>query len=267
MKKYKYLVVDYDGTLVNDDKKVTPKTLKAINDFAKRGGVFVVCTGRMTKGIDHFLKAEGLNCLLASFNGAEFRDIGSDELLYQKPIDNATCIKCFKILEEYGVSGQCYPNGEYVVAKETERTIAYSNMMRIKPNYQNPVSKFLIESKNSSPKILVYDSKEKLDLVEERLKRELTECEVIRSFSEHIDINLKGVSKGNAIKMIADYYGITVEDIIAVGDAGNDIPMLESAGFPIAMGNALLHVKEICKAVCPDNNSDGIAYIIEKYCI
>lgn len=267
MKKYKYLVVDYDGTLVNDDKKITPKTLKAVNDFVSRGGVFVVCTGRMTKGIDHYLKDAGLNSLLASFNGAEFSDINSGEVLFEKPIDNETCVKCFKILEEYGVSGQCYPNGEYVVQRETERTIAYSNMMKIKPNYQNPVSEFLIKTKNCSPKILVYDSKEKLDLVENPLKTSLINCEVIRSFSEHIDINLKGVSKGNAIKMIADYYGVTTEGIIAVGDAGNDIPMLKTAGFPIAMGNALPFVKEVCKEVCPDNNSDGIAYIIEKYCI
>ena len=140
-------------------------------------------------------------------------------------------------------------------------------MMKIKPNYQNPVSEFLISTKNCSPKILVYDSKEKLDLVENALKTNLTNCEVIRSFSEHIDINLKGVSKGNAIKMIADYYGVTTEDIIAVGDAGNDIPMLKTAGFPIAMGNALPFVKDACKEVCPDNNSDGIAHIIEKYCI
>ena len=267
MKKYKYLVVDYDGTLVNDDKKITPKTIKAVNDFAKRGGVFVVCTGRMTKGIEHFLKDEGLNCLLASFNGAEFTDISSGKVLFQKPIDNETCIKCFKILEKYGVSGQCYPNGKYVVAKETERTIAYSNMMKINANYHNPVSEYLINSKETSPKILVYDSKENLDLVESELRSNLTNCEVIRSFSEHIDINLKGVSKGNALKIIADYYGTTLDDIIAVGDAGNDIPMLKTAGLPIAMGNALPHVKEICKAVCPDNNSDGIAYIIENYCI
>ena len=267
MKKYKYLVVDYDGTLVNDDKKITPKTLKAVNDFVNRGGVFVVCTGRMTKGIDYKLKNAGLNCLLASFNGAEFSDITSGGVLYQKPIDNKTCIKCFKILEKYDVSGQCYPNGEYVVAKETERTIAYSNMMGVKANYQNPVSKYLADNNLSSPKILVYDSKENLDLVENELKSSLLECEVIRSFSEHIDINLKGVSKGNAIKMIADYYGVTVNDIIAVGDAGNDIAMLETAGFPIAMGNALDIVKKVCKAECPDNNSDGIKFIIDNYCI
>ena len=267
MKKYKYLVCDYDGTLVNDEKKITPKTLEAINEFVKRGGVFVVCTGRMTKGIDHYLKDAGLNCLLASFNGAELSEISTGKVLYQKQIDNATCIKCFKILEEYGVSGQCYPNGKYVVAKQTDRTIAYSKMMGVDATYYNPVSEYLLKTKQQSCKILVYDSKEKLDLVESRLKEELTECIVIRSFSEHIDINLKGVSKGDAINIIAEYYGVTANDVIAVGDAGNDLPMLKTAGFPIAMGNALDFVKKECKVICPDNNNDGIKYIIDNYCI
>ena len=70
MKKYKVVVSDYDGTLINDSREITPKTLKAINDFAIRGGYFVVCTGRMTTGINHYLKKYNLNI----FAGRRRRD-------------------------------------------------------------------------------------------------------------------------------------------------------------------------------------------------
>ena len=266
-KKYKYLVCDYDGTLINDDKVITPKTLKAINDFVGRGGVFVVCTGRMTSGIDHLLQGAGLNCLLASYNGAELIEIQSKKVLYREPIDTKTCIECYKIIEEYGVNGQCYPNNKYVVAKQTPRTDFYAKTMGVEAEYHSPISEYLAQTQSDSSKILINDDSEKLDKIYPVLKSKITSCEVIRSNPEHIDINKKGITKGNACKLIANYYGVTTDDLIGVGDASNDIAMLKAVGFPIAMGNAFENVNSICKFTCPDNNSDGIKYIIDNFCI
>jgi hydroxymethylpyrimidine pyrophosphatase-like HAD family hydrolase len=55
--------------------------------------------------------------------------------------------------------------------------------------------------------------------------------------------------------------------VLAVGDAGNDIPMLKSAGFSVAMGNASDEVKSLCNAVTKNNNNDGIKYLIDNYCV
>jgi HAD superfamily hydrolase (TIGR01484 family) len=114
MKKYKYLVVDYDGTLVNDDKKITPKTLKAVNDFVSRGGVFVVCTGRMTKGIDHYLKGAGLNCLLASFNGAVLTDVKTGEELFRKGLTQELAKKIVADIKDSKLKVQASIQGEQV---------------------------------------------------------------------------------------------------------------------------------------------------------
>lgn len=267
LKKYKYLVCDYDGTLVNDDKIITPNTLVAINDFISRGGVFVVCTGRMTTGIDHILKKAGLNCLLASFNGAELIDIKNDKVLYRNPIDNQTCLKILSMLEGMDINVQCYPNNQYMVKKETDKTKIYAKNSGVNVVIEKDIKGYYEKNGVDSSKILIYDESEKLDKLFPILLSELVDCEVVRSNKEQIDLNKKGISKGLAIKLIADYYGATTNDIIAVGDAGNDMAMLKSCGLPIAMGNASKEVKEVCKAVCPDNNSDGIKYVIDNYCI
>lgn len=268
MKKYKLLVCDYDGTLVDDNKNVSKATLDSINGFIERGGIFVVCTGRMTSGIDYLLKGFGLNCLLASFNGAELVDLKTDKVLYRYPIDNKTCIEVFKFLENYkDLNVQCYPGRVFMAREENEWTKWYSKVMKTEVVIKNPVSEYLEESKASSNKILVFDDSKKLDRVFLPLKEKFSNLEVIRSNDVQIDINLKNVNKGTACENIAKYFSLSVDDVLAVGDAGNDIPMLKSAGFSVAMGNASDEVKNLCDAVTKDNNSDGIKFLIDKYCI
>ena len=121
MKKFKVVVSDYDGTLVNDSKKITPKTLKAINDFTSRGGIFIVCTGRMTTGIDHYLKDYNLNCLLASYNGGELIDLKTNEVLYSYPRDTKTCYEVFNLFEKLNITGHCYDNGTFVSKRGDKR--------------------------------------------------------------------------------------------------------------------------------------------------
>ena len=267
MKKYKVVVSDYDGTLINDSREITPKTLKAINDFAIRGGYFVVCTGRMTTGINHYLKKYNLNILLASYNGGELTDLNSGKVYYSKPIDTDICYQVFKKFEELGIYGHCYDKGTFVSAKGNKRIDFYQKMQGTEPIIVDKVSDYILKNKVSSVKLLAFDDKEKLDKHYLEIKNAFPMLEVLRSNDLQIDINLKGVTKGKSLHFIADVLGVEFDDILAVGDAGNDLPMLNEATFSVAMGNAEERVKAVCDAVTLDNNSDGIAKLIEDYCI
>lgn len=267
MKKYKVIVSDYDGTLVNDKKEITPKTLKAIEEFIVGGGTFVVCTGRMTTGIDHYLKKYNLKCLLATYNGGELTDLSSGKTLYSYPIPTEISYRLFKKFEELGIYGHCYDKGTFVSLASDTRIEYYQKMQGTTPIIVDKISDYIIKNNVLSVKLLAFDDKEKLDANFLEIKNSFPELEVIRSNDEQIDINLKGVSKGNSLNFIAKELGVEVSEILAVGDAGNDLPMLKVAGFSVAMGNASEDIKKVCDAVTIDNNSDGIAYLIEKYCI
>ena len=130
-----------------------------------------------------------------------------------------------------------------------------------RPN-EKPVNKT-----DEKPKIKTKEDKYPPNYFEDLKNTFKDRCNVVRSNDLQIDINAKGVSKGSAVKTIGKLCGVSVNEIICVGDAGNDIPMLEVAGFPIAVANAQDNVKQICKEVVVDNNNDAIKYIIEKYCI
>jgi Cof subfamily protein (haloacid dehalogenase superfamily) len=79
---------------------------------------------------------------------------------------------------------------------------------------------------------------------------------------EVMDVN---GNKGNALKIMAEYYGISLADTVAIGDNFNDIPMLKVAGFSIAMGNADPAVKQLCNFVTLSNAENGVSYAIDKF--
>jgi len=88
---------------------------------------------------------------------------------------------------------------------------------------------------------------------------------VVRSAPFFLEILNKNSNKGNGVAMLADYLGIASTEVICVGDAGNDIHMLEYAGLSVAMGNAFDDIKAIADYVTHSNEDDGVAHVIEKF--
>ena len=89
--------------------------------------------------------------------------------------------------------------------------------------------------------------------------------EIVSSESDGIDITLKNVSKGNAVKILANYYNLSLDNIAVFGDNDNDISMLNVTKNSFAMGNATEEVKNIANFVIDSNNEDGVAKAIKKY--
>lgn len=73
----------------------------------------------------------------------------------------------------------------------------------------------------------------------------------------------KGATKANAIKILIDYLKINKEEVIAIGDGGNDIPMFEIAGYKVVMGNANEYVKSKADYITDTNNNNGVAKALE----
>lgn len=267
MKRYEILITDFDGTLLKDDRTISKETVNAIIDFEKRGGKFVINTGRTKSAIDKIICEYGIKPLLLSANGAEFSNLQTGETLFNKSIPSVLAYEFVKFVENLGLYVFYYPENNFVVAYGNVRSDRYQVNGKIECEIHNPVSEYIKFCEKSTPKLLVFDDKEKLDKHFLTIKNKFQNLEVIRSNDFQIDVNLKGVSKGTGVKEVAKYFGLTENEVIGVGDAGNDIPMLEVVGMPIAVQNAQENVKSICKKTVPSNNDDGIKFIIENYCI
>ena len=115
-------------------------------------------------------------------------------------------------------------------------------------------------------KIMFIDHPEKLDKAIEKLPSWLYEkYNVVRSADHFLEILPKEVDKGLGLVMLADKLGIKIEETIGVGDAGNDLNLIKSAGLGVAMGNAFDFVKEAADYVAKTNEEDGVAEVINKF--
>lgn len=267
MKKGKILISDFDGTFLRDDDTISSGNITAVKNFIKRGGIFVLSTGRMTAGVDHYLKNCGIKCLVSAFNGAEIVDLKDGKVLYKNAINNQTCVKVFELIESLKVDALGYFGDKIIVRKGTKYKDFYCKKSGVDAIEVESLSKYYKDNGLDSCKIHVLDDKEVIDNAFEPLKSTFKDLEVVRSEDIRIDITLKGVSKGEACKFISNYYGVDIGDIIAVGDARNDISMLKTVGFPIVVENAYEDVKGFGKIIAPSNNDDAIKYIIDNYCI
>jgi Cof subfamily protein (haloacid dehalogenase superfamily) len=86
----------------------------------------------------------------------------------------------------------------------------------------------------------------------------------MRSAPFFLEVTRKNVNKGNALAKLVEQLGLTAANVMAIGDQGNDLSMIEYAGTGVAMGNAIDSVKTAAQHITTDNDHDGVAQAIEK---
>ena len=115
-------------------------------------------------------------------------------------------------------------------------------------------------------KVMMIDPAEILDPAIEKLPKDLYEkYSVFKSAEFFLEFTNKEVDKGLGLKKLGEYLGIAKDEMIACGDAGNDLSMVKYAGMGVAMGNATNDVKEIANYITLSNDEDGIAKVTEKF--
>jgi Cof subfamily protein (haloacid dehalogenase superfamily) len=146
---------------------------------------------------------------------------------------------------------------------------------RVNPAYQTETAK-LFEPDKLAPidtwldcdvtKILLQGPDECLTEIREKMQEDFPgHLAMAQSENGLLQIMAGCVSKGNALRLVCEHYGIPLQKTIAVGDAPNDIDMLRSAGIGIAMGDAPNRVKEAADYITMRNDDDGVADALEKF--
>lgn len=268
--KNKILITDYDGTLALPDGTVSQHTCEVIKEFVAHGGTFIICTGRMKTSILPIARSITGNGYVISFNGAEISKIDTGEDVAYTPIDNKTTLQALSLILDTGAYVQSYYDGKIIIDKRGEFTSFYEDIGGVKATevYEDLYDHYKRTGRDSA-KLLVFDKPEKVDYTFEKIYPVLKDkLKVVRSNPYHIEITEKTVSKGNAVKKLLKSMGKALdENVITIGDSGNDISMLE--GFPasFAVANALDEAKNKAKTVLPVSNQEGaIDYVIEHYC-
>ena len=118
----------------------------------------------------------------------------------------------------------------------------------------------------TTPKMILIDEREKLDEMSKGIKEFIgQDINMFYSKANFLEFTDKNATKGYALKLLADKWGIDSSQVIAIGDNYNDETMLRYAGLGVAVGNAAQGMKDISQYISPSNEEDGVVHVIEKF--
>jgi Cof subfamily protein (haloacid dehalogenase superfamily) len=281
----KLIAIDMDGTLVNKQLKVTKENSKVIKEALNDGHHVVIATGRSYDEARHTLEDAELHLPLICVNGAEIRS-KEWEILSSIPLQFSQYEDIKRILDEEDIYYELYTSkGTYTDDREkayevmkdivitsnpeaTDDDVQKAALRRFRLGLVSVVGDFekLLNQKDIEVyKFLAFSSDNA------KLKRAFQHLQAVdalavsSSADNNLEITNSEAQKGVALKRFAKLKGIPLENTMAIGDNYNDVSMLEIAGFPVAMGNAVDEIKEMAAFVTKENDESGVAFAIQKF--
>ena len=265
---YKLIAIDMDGTLLREDKTVSKGTVNAINMARKKGIKIVLATGRPIEGVNAYLKELDLisrEDYVLTFNGALVQNTFTEEIVARNTIKGKDYKRLYDISKKVGVNIHAFSNLGCITPKMSKYTEVEGTINKI-PVRVLPVE--LVGDQEDIMKVMMIDEPEVLDKAIEKLPKEIYEdYTVLRSTPYFLEFLSKKSNKGEGVKALADFLNIKQEEVICIGDAGNDLHMIKYAGLGVAMGNAFEEVKEIADYITKNNEDDGVAHVINKFAL
>lgn len=276
--KYKMLVTDMDYTLLNKEKKISERNREAVKKAIEKGVHIIVATGRIYTSARIYARLLGVRAPIIASNGAIIREAvfnnpkDTENAIYKDTLNVGTIKKMIEISHKYGLSCHFFTEDTIYAEKLVNVSLRYTEWNKylgeedkVKIIIADDMEKTLVQDKMEILKGVVVDNdSEKI----QSFRNEIEETGIVsvtQSMNNNLEVMNKGVTKGSAVKILAQMYGIDREEIIAIGDNENDMSMIEYAGLGIAMGNAEESLKNVADYITGDYQEDGVAEAIEKF--
>jgi len=257
------VALDVDGTLVGKDLQIPARTREAVRAARERGVRFAIVTGRMYQSGVPFARELGLEGTpLVAYNGGMVREYPSGRMIFHDPVPVETGLKLARFCEARGYYLQAYVNDDLYVPDMGPRAQHYVNIARVEPHPVGPLSHWL---KDGSTKLLIVDDPERIPQIRTEVQELLgPSVHAAASYPEFLEIVKSDVSKGKALAAMAESLGIAREEVLAIGDAMNDLPMIQWAGISFAMAHAPAELKRAATYVTTEGVGYGVAEALER---
>lgn len=260
MGKYKAIVSDFDGTLINHEHQLTNAAKEVIKEFVNNGGIFSIATGRGYPGIlEKTCKELGLKHPVIVRGGSEIISTQTNEVLWAKYIDSKSLQKLIEHLSKLDFFFAA-ERGQYVYSKDGEVDTEFGAGADFLDIADMPLDRV--------PKAVIPPlyKLEQIQPVLEKIHNLFPELHAVKTSSIKgvgIDINQGGAGKHMALLAYSQLMEIDPHEIIGVGDSYNDYPLLSACGLKVAVGNAPKELIEIADKVVGTQENDGIIEVFE----
>jgi len=257
------IAVDLDDTLLRKDLTISTKNQAAIKAAIAAGVKVLLASGRMFCSMKPYARELGMDLPLISYNGALIREANSGKELYHQPVPRAETLQVLEMARRTGIHLNVYLNDTLYMDELTVWGENYAKVARVTPHPVGDVTKYLEELPH---KILAIGEPERVDWLKTELVHKFgNKLNLVKSKPIFLEILAPGVSKGKSLTELTKLWGIDQREVMAIGDAPNDLAMIEWAGVGVAIGNADTEVKASANLVVSDHEHDGVAEAIERY--
>lgn len=265
----KLIAIDIDGTLLNNDHRITPGTKATIQAALAANIKVVLCSGRPLTGVTPFLHELGISGsdqYAITFNGSMAQTV-TGNVLVQHALSYTDYIDLEAWARKQAVHFQVEtPERLYTANPDISwETVVESHLVHL------PIAIRTLDEMPTDlnmPTAMFIDEEAVIDRVITAIPQNFHDrFYVVRTSPKFIEVMNKNASKGKTLHELATRLQVNADEIMAIGDQGNDLPMIQYAGVGIAMGNASEPVKEIADHITLPNTEDGVAAAINRYAL
>jgi len=258
------VAIDLDGTLLTDSKQISSRTARALCALQRRDVKVVIASARPPRSVRPIYRMLGLQTLQINYNGALIWDEPKNEVIFHRPMSPAivrqiievardmfeeTLVTC-EILDRWYTD---YHDEHFNT--ETGKLFKPDVIAPLETFCNQPITKLLLLGE---PRIM-----SRLEpLIAESFQGHIS---LMRTDDHMLQIMDRRVSKAVALQKVAKIYDIPMSQVMAIGDAPNDVGMLQASGVAIAMDNAHKVVKRVAHWVAPSNNDHGVYAALVRY--
>lgn len=266
----KLIALDMDGTLLDDDHVTVPRrNVEALRSAHDRGVKIALASGRSWSLLAGAV--EQLECVDYGLcaNGALVLDGATGETLYSRAMPNRQALAIIGILQAHKIPFEVYCQGKNYVRLADKALVRHNNP----PSYVDffeqvttyPADLAVALAGREVEKFNCFavpvDKRESI----EAAVRATGPVEVANAFGLNMEFALGGVTKGSGLGALCARLGLEAGQVMAFGDAGNDLEMLAFAGWSFAMANGSETAKACARYLAPANIEAGVGQMVEKY--
>jgi Cof subfamily protein (haloacid dehalogenase superfamily) len=257
------LLADVDGTLVTQDKVLTPRAINAVRALGAAGVLFAVTSGRPPRGMSMLIEPLQISTPVAAFNGGIIVEPDMT-VIEQKVIPPELVAPTLELMESHDLSAWIYRGADWYVkdaagphVKQEADTV----------QFQPTLAKSFDGLGDGVAKIVgVSDDRQAMDRATEAAREQFGDkLTAAQSQPYYLDVTHPDANKGSVVTFLSTRLSIPTSQIATIGDMPNDVLMFAHSGLSIAMGNASTEVQRAARRVTTTNENEGFAHAVEAF--
>ncbi len=259
------IAIDLDGTLIDDRLTVAPRVKEALAAAQARGVIVTLASGRMFRAMQPFAQELNIQAPLICYQGGLVRHPVTEETTFHLPVPTPMAQEVVALARARGIQVNAFADDRLHVERMGPEAEVYMRIAQVEATVVPDLAAFLAD--NPSTKLVLVNLEEhKTDSLVEELTTHFGErLGITKSHRYYTEAVHPEVNKGRALTQLADGLGFSLDQVMGIGDNLNDLSLVETAGFGVAMGNGNPRVKAAAEFVTASFEEDGVAVAVEKF--